>query len=281
MKVRIAWPARAGVSGEESRGTWLPMAIQQELEDIALTRLDPNPLDSASLATTAQALESTGWIRNVETIRRQPDGTVTIRARWRNPGCVVRFGDKDILVSTEGELLPLAYPIGTAGQRRVLLNPYAEPPSAAGAEWTGGDVQAGLALLGLLYQNESVWQQVQAIDLSQYVKSKRLVIITDQGNKVIWGQAPGDFAAGEPPDSTKLKWLLYLRKSPDFARRIDAGKPMIDVSNPRGILIDGVAAEGDAEIAGTTPAKPEPAKPAPTKPEASKPKTSGTKKAAR
>ena len=258
VKMAIEWPPLRTTSPGQPN-TWLPALLQRELEQTAAARISDNPLDVQSLQSAADALCATGWIEAIDAIRREPDGLVRIKARWRIPAAVVTFGGTDYLVSTHGDLLPVTYPAGSNRSQRAITGAYAEPPSTPGAPWTGGDVQAALALLGYLQTNKDIWQQVASVDASQYVKHKRLVIVTDTGSRIVWGEAPGEFAAGEPAPETKLGRLAQLRRDPVHNRRIDGGQIQIDVSNPRGtlgVLESPVPDDGSASTPGSKDKQP-------------------------
>ncbi len=244
VTVTISWPPLAGSAGPVGEAaTWLPEKNQQALLAIAEQAISEDPFDHESLERCAAALTRTGWLKGVRLIRREQAGVVRIVPDWRTPAAVVRHGEADHLVSADGDLLPMSYPLGQSGLR-VILNPKYPPPGLPGERWLGGDVQAALALIALL-QPHKAWPQVAAIDAENYEKagrrSCRLSIISDRGNRVVWGGAPGETRAGEPPVKLKLAWLEQLLTDPAFGRRIDAGMPLVDLTNPRGVLIDATA----------------------------------------
>jgi hypothetical protein len=239
VRVEFNWPPLAGQPATLPDGkpnTWLSEPFRRQLVMLAQTVLSENPFDRSSLERCHLALMDSGWFRQIKLIHRSNDGVVRVEGDWRAPAAVVRFEDVDYLVSADGERLPVEYK-PDASRMRVVTNPYKGPPERFGEKWIGGDVQAALKLLAHL-QTTGAYAQVTGVDAGQYVASKKLVILTDQGNRVVWGAAPGEFAASEPATEVKMKWLTLLATSPDFGRRIDAGKPVIDLTNPRGIMID-------------------------------------------
>ena len=253
VKIVFEWPlisppSTAGTvkaaSGDKAQSpvpiTWLSQRTQQDLTDLAGRMVSENPFDRASLADTCRALESTGWFKKIDFVRREAGGVVRIRGSWRIPGAVVRREGFDHVVSLDGERLPLDYREGkTGGSLKALIN-SAYPPPLAGERWPGGDVQAGLALIGQLHGTVA-WPQVAAVDISNYAKNKRLIIITDRGNQVVWGSAPGEFNPNEPDAATKLRRLTTLVSSPDFEQRIDGGKAIIYLTGKRGFFYDSTA----------------------------------------
>ncbi len=240
VRVVIEWPPLTGASTPgTATDSWLSERYQQQLTALAQEALTDNPFDHASLEASARALVDTGWIVRVRAIRRESGGIVRVTADWRTPAAVVRHGDYDHLVSTEGELLPVQFKHATSGMR-VIINPAFPPPEHPGEMWVGGDVQAALALMAHV-QTHPAWAQVAAIDAERYAKSHRLAFLTDRGTRVVWGSPPGETRVGEPTTRQKLSNLDRLMTDPAFGRRIDAGQPLVDLSNPRGVIIDASA----------------------------------------
>ena len=242
LQVRFNWPVHASspINPDGTRRSWLPMKVQQDLTALALEHLSEVTTDGESLASTGAALEATGWFESIEAVRRVDGNAVDVIGQWRTPVAVVRVsgpaGQIDRLVSAKAELLPIDYPAGSTAMR--FLTGVSRPaPERCGTEWEGTDLQAGLKLMAYLCDSP-VYVQVSGVDVSQYAGSKKLTIVTDTGAKVVWGAAPGDWAHSEPSADQKLKWLLHLKNGPEFGRRIDAGRPLVDVTNPRGIMID-------------------------------------------
>ncbi len=256
----FSWPRLRGAAAEfDADGrpmTWLSEPFRNELVVLATTVLNDDVFDRDTLARCGQALLASGWFRGVSSIRREADGVVRIDGVWREPAAVVRHGERDHLVSGDGELLPVSYRHGASGLR-VVLNPSFPPPASPGEPWRGGDVQNALKLLAQL-QASPAYPQVAAIDArGTGTAAPRLEIVTDAGNRVVWGSAPDAFAPAEVPTEIKLGRLKFLLTSADFGRRIDAGKPLVDIASPRDILID-VSARAAAPPTGE-PAAVEPA----------------------
>ncbi|HYC99809.1 MAG TPA: hypothetical protein VEB22_01155 [Phycisphaerales bacterium] len=252
VSVRFNWPVHSTTPAapDGSLRSWLPLKVQQELTDLALEQVTADTTDGAALARTTTAMEQTGWFESIECVRRADGNAVEVIGRWRTPVAVVRVsgpvGQVDRLISAKAELLPIDYPAGTTAMR-YITGPSRQAPTGYGVEWEGTDVQAGLKLLAYLYSS-TVYGQVAGVDVSQYAAAKKLTIITDTGAKVVWGAAPDDWAPSEPSADQKLAWLTYLRGAPEYGRRIDAGRPLVDITSPRGIMRDqsGVT-EGSAE----------------------------------
>lgn len=271
LSVRFNWPVHMSTptNPDGSRRSWLPLKVQQELTDLAMENLSVNTTDGDALVATTTALEGTGWFESIQSVRRADGNAVEVIGNWRTPVAVVRVngsvGQIDRLISAKAELLPIDYPAGTTPMR-YITGPSQPAPERCGLEWDGTDVQAGLKLLAYLY-NSPVYAQVSGIDVSQYASGRKLTIVTDTGGKVVWGAAPDDWSPSEPSADQKLKWLTHLKNGPEYGRRVDAGRPLVDITNPRGIMIDQASADALAAEQEVAEQPPAPAKPkAQTKP---------------
>lgn len=252
----INWPTVRGAGAAAGPGatpeppaTWMPKAIREKLLTLIRTNVTPDPLDRESLRTTAEALMATGWFTSTPTLRREPGSRVRVIASWREPVAVVRYAGQDHLIGHDAHLLPLTYKAGESGLR-VVFDPFSPPPEHPGEAWIGGDVEASLRLLAVLQQTPA-YDQVVGVEARRWVKDKQLVIVTDAGNRVVWGAAPDEWAPGEPSLATKLAWLNTLRSEARFNRRIDAGQAVVKLTNPRGVMVDASAAGASAGANGT------------------------------
>ncbi|MBX9737635.1 MAG: hypothetical protein K2X32_11990, partial [Phycisphaerales bacterium] len=211
--VVIDWPLipdRIGPTGEPV--SWMSASLRAQLSELVRSELTNDPMDHASLKRAADRLIATGWVRELHEMSRVADrstpggaGTVRVRGLWRAPVALVRWQDRDHLVASGGELLPISYPAGSVGTLKVITGAFGPPPDLYGEAWSGGDIQAALALLAYLQPTEA-FSQVSGVDVASYVKHKRLVIVTDQNARVIWGSAPGEWKPGEPSTQQKIAW---------------------------------------------------------------------------
>lgn len=238
-RVEIAWPL-IPLSADAPPGTlpmtWLDSESRLGLERLVSRQLGENPLDSRAVIGAQEALMATGWFdesRGAVQVARGDDGVVRVRGAWRVPVAAVRVGDSDHLVARGGELLQPTYQRNGSGFRVILGAALAKPEH--GKAWVGGDVQAGLGLLGFLASMPG-YQQVYGVDVSEYVNGKQLVIVTDQGNRIVWGGAPSqaEFAPGQAKPEKKREELTKLYAT---YGRIDAGRAVIDVRPEAGAYI--------------------------------------------
>ena len=242
-RVDIDWPlieGRIGPSGEAV--SWMSESLRAQLSELVRSELTNDPMDHKSLKRAADRLIATGWIRELHEMTRVTDpaapggaGSVNVRGEWRAPVALVRWQERDHLVAAGGELLPISYPAGSVGTLKVITGAFGPPPDVYGEPWSGGDVQAALGLLAYL-QPTVAFSQVSGVDVAGYVKHKRLVIVTDQNTRVVWGSAPGEWKPGEPSTQQKISWLVGLRRDAKHAYRIDAGRAQVDLTVAYGVF---------------------------------------------
>lgn len=232
--VRIHWPE--AVSGGRTVA-WPPQAVQRELLDQAYAIVDehPGPFSARTLDALGHWLATTGWVSGIDAINRQNEGVIEVRARWRAPAAVVREGAHDFLVATDGRRLKASWRADLS-PFPVILNAADARPLAVvpGQRWPSESVQAGVELLNLLHEQipgSRGLDQVKGIDVSQFQRFRRLILVTDRGNRVIWGRMPSDPVPDAVTTEGKLRQLAALRQHPDFGRRIDAGRSLIDISS--------------------------------------------------
>ena len=203
--VRIHWPD--AISGGQNV-SWPPQSVQRDLLDDAYEIVGEHPgaFSARTLDELGVWLTRTGWVSRIDAINRLDEGVIEIDARWRSPGAVVREEAHDYLIATDGRRLKASW--------RADFSPF---PVIRGAKEA-----KPLAV---------VPDQIRGIDVSQFPRFRRLIIMTDAGNRIIWGRMPSDPVPDAISTEGKMRQLGYLRQHPDFGRRIDAGRKLIDVSS--------------------------------------------------
>lgn len=244
--VRFTWAEAIGPTGA---GVWPPSDVQLELDEQAhqIVSASDAPLAVDLLERLGAWVVETGWVSQLRSVERSDRGVITIDASWRAPAGVVRQNGYDYLVSTDGRRLDAQWRQETAGLPVIV---GAERSTAAtsvlpGTLWPDRDVLAGVELLTLLHQELGVdpilgpggFDQIWGIDVGDFTRHQRLVIVTDRGNRIVWGRAPSDPVSDIVPTHQKLKNLSYMRRHPEYDKRIDASQSLLDLSNGP-ILVD-------------------------------------------
>lgn len=232
--VRINWP-NAVSAGQPVN--WPPTAVQDKLigEAYEIVEEHAGPFSSRTLDALGLWLMRSGWVSQIHEIKRLDEGVIEIKAAWRSPGAVVREGAQDYLIASDGRRLRLSW--------RADLSPFPVIRGAydantlavvPGEVWPSPSIQAGLEVLNLLREQlpgSLGSDQIRGVEVSAYDKFKRVVLLTDKGTRVVWGRTPSDPVPDAVSTEAKLNQLRYLRQNPEFGRRIDAGRTLIDISS--------------------------------------------------
>ncbi len=232
--VRIHWPD--AISGGQNV-SWPPQSVQRDLLDDAYEIVGEHPgaFSARTLDELGVWLTRTGWVSRIDAINRLDEGVIEIDARWRSPGAVVREEAHDYLIATDGRRLKASWRADFSPFPVILGAKEAKPLAVVpGQKWENESIQAGLELLNLLHEHlpgSRGADQIRGIDVSQFPRFRRLIIMTDAGNRIIWGRMPSDPVPDAISTEGKMRQLGYLRQHPDFGRRIDAGRKLIDVSS--------------------------------------------------
>jgi hypothetical protein len=205
--------------------TWLPEQFQEQLLEKAKAALGqtPDPMSREPLVAVADAMERSGWFVGRPSVERRAGGVLSVRGTWRVPAAVVRRGDKDILLSWESTPMPVEYKTGKANLPVVLGVPQPAPVRDGGVDfakpWPGEEIEAAMELLRTLAV-EPWYGQVAGVDVSRFAQTRRLVVTTTLGGRVVWGGRASRPLAGEASTKSKLTRLALINRK--FGR-IDAG----------------------------------------------------------
>ena len=189
---------------------WVTEELQGHLEAIARGELSGGLLAQEDLERVGLALREDGWIEQVRQVRRVGEQAISIEADFASPFAVVRDGEGDHLVDGKGKLLPLTIPAGSKHQLIAITNTHFPRPMRAGLLWEGMDVTAGLLVLEQIRDKPWLKQgQVVAIDLTGFMETGMVTLVSDRGCRIIWGSAPGKETALESLAKRKLDYLKY------------------------------------------------------------------------
>jgi hypothetical protein len=216
--------------------TWLPKDTQGQVEQLVLDALGDARLETFSaepLERVSTALGNSGWFDGRVRVQRGSAGSIHVNGHWRTPGAFVRHKGDDYLVSWEGRRLPPVEKAGLHRNFRVIMDPAVGPPAYAdgtpdyGTAWAGEDIVASMELLRVL--SEKAWfGQVAGIDASEYSTNGKLVIVTPEQTRVVWGGRPSKPLIGEVSTAQKLAHIAQIMQN---YKRIDAGYPLIYVNS--------------------------------------------------
>lgn len=238
-QVRFNWPVAVPPGSKTPRNlqTWMPAPVQHDLARIASEQISVDPFDQTSLERARQALMGTGWFARITSIERTASGQIDVSADWRLPAAVVHSGGQDYLVAVSGEILKLPPRTPVArGSMPIISNPHFPPPTdelgvVYGKPWEGGDVQAAIDLLRNLRQLPES-RRLSGIDLSEFIRTGHLTLLTDAGARIVWGSSLADLGPGEVPHETRRARLKQI-----LADRFDTEQRFIEIHTPV-VLVD-------------------------------------------
>jgi hypothetical protein len=230
LAVSIAWPRLPGTNE-----SWLPARDQEELLLVAERAAGSgDALSVAPLRAVSEALGRTGWFVAPPAVRVVEPGRLAVTGEWRQPAAVVRWRDRDHLISTRGMPMPPVYMPGGSNRPVIFGCRYGPEPVGLDASryeqlWPGRDVAVGLELLGVLAR-AGLLEQVAGVDVGPHASGGALEIVTAHGTRVVWGSPPDEWKPGEPGVEERLSRLRGL-----LARtgRIDGGQRRIEIHRAR------------------------------------------------
>jgi hypothetical protein len=225
----VAGPLTVGFSHLPS---WLDGSVAREIAadaELALVGAGASPFDAAPLALVRERLDRSGWFVKVEQVRRIDGGRLEAEVEFRKPFALVRWEGEDHLVGTGGERMPLVFlPDGPRPTGLPLVTGASlPPPKLPGAAWIGQDLHAALHLAARIHRKP--WfaaGQVTAIDASRFAGEGILELVTDRGDRLVWGGDPEERNLGEMPADEKLRCLDTLWH---HYRRVDGGARGLDL----------------------------------------------------
>lgn len=229
--------------------TWLPSGEQQRLAQVARFARDgagDRPLSAEPLQAIGVSLERAGWFEAPPRVERAPGGEIRVEGAWLEPRFAVRWPpttaatpagsqQRDLIVTRDGRLTPMWYPVDGSGLPLVLAPKVGPPARADGAPAFGrtwGDEAVGhaISLLELLAA-EPYFDQILGVSAAEYPTSGRLLIVTRWGTEIVWGSPLGVDAThrGEVKVAQRLASLRELQAR---YTRVDAAQRRVEVFGP-------------------------------------------------
>lgn len=205
----------------------VPLA-QAELLSSALGAVDRPWTDNALPRLIAQAIEQSGWVRQVRSVRRFPQGTFEVHCRYRLPTALIHRDAAYYLVDEMGVRLPGVY---NDAAFKLVIRGVREAPPVEGKPWVGEDLQSALGLVRRL-SIEPFAGQIAAVQVNNYAgrmnpRRPHLELETDRAaGRILWGSAPGR----EVGENSVEQKLAILRANYSRTGRVDAHYATIDVS---------------------------------------------------
>lgn len=228
VQVSIEWPV-----GEEPNRSWLFPEVREELLQIVTATVSPDPFDHDSLVAAAKKLQATGWFRDDLLVRRDSGGIVNVTGSWRTPAAVVSMQGREWLVDMDGAALRLP-PSARAPARFLRIYDPAMPAPRDGSgnvrygvRWDTDDVRDAIELLWkIVSEAEPASRALVGVDLGEFGRTGRLVLVTDSGCRIVWGGPLSESRPGEAPVDHRLGQLAQILRP---EARQDRGVSRIDL----------------------------------------------------
>ncbi len=228
----------------KDRPAWMSDVLFAQIASTIAPDKARSAFDHDLLVETVAKLRGNPWIASVREVRRgftkTAGDTLEINADFRTPAALVRWGEYYSLVDGKSVKLPEQYPRNMAtrivhgidGRVNIrVIEGVFNPPPEPGKQWRGEDLQAGLQMVKLLF-DEPFAQDVLKVNVENVnrrisAKDPQIVLKTRYGTEVRWGRplSATDFFMEVSPEQ-KLASLRQI-----FAQygRIDAKQPWLDL----------------------------------------------------
>lgn len=186
--------------------TWIGDSLINELGRVASLQIDGTRPDQGQLTAIHHALDRSRWFEVVRTVHRAADGDIEVDATFLRPVAVVVDDFGEVVIGQGGRPLPAGIHM-ESGQHIVrITSPTENRPTRAQRQWLGDDMAAAIELHALLQLQPWV-EQVKAIDLANYDRTGRLVLISHRGKRIVWGSRPGQETGLEATAPNKIARL--------------------------------------------------------------------------
>jgi hypothetical protein len=207
---------------------WAGPSIVDHLGNLALAHLEGTTLSRPALASAHHALLNSGFFESVQQVRRTGMDQVTIEAVLVAPLAQIQDRHGTAMIDANGHLMPRGCGVSGDIHMVTIVNPRYSRPARPREVWSGGDLAAAIGVLGQIA--DAPWiDQVKDIDLSRYAASGNLVLITDNGSRIVWGSAPGNEKAMESLLDRKIKRLDHLHRTSGRIDQYHSGE--IDITD--------------------------------------------------
>jgi hypothetical protein len=172
------------------------------------------------LGSLASQIAASGWVRSVERVTRETDGTVRVYCDYRRPiAMVLTNRGKYIPIDKDGVRLPEEYPeVETDSGWMRILGVQSDPPLVGQAYgMKDEDAVAAVRLALVLFSQQEIADKISGIDVSNYNGRENkykthIALWTRDQRRVDWGSAIGR-EVEEPELAYKLRNLVLWLKS--------------------------------------------------------------------
>ncbi len=217
---------------------WLRVPENRHVLDSLARTVNLQSTDRLLDRTLAERLGSAladprvGWVSEVERVRVEPNGEVSIKCRFRQPLAWVRHKGHAYLVDEVGVRLPGLYDLEDCrGGGLLLIEGVAAAAPQVGEAWDGDDLTSALKMTAML-GDRPFRRQIASIIVANHNgrrdRSKpHIELGTDvENSRIWWGRAPGEEFGTEITADQKLTLLETMYRQ---WGRIDMNRSYVNI----------------------------------------------------
>jgi hypothetical protein len=241
---RLAYPGLPPRIAMKNQPVWMSDALAEQIALAVRPKVARSAMDDRLLRDVHDVLAANPWVKKVKQVRRAyghaAGDTLEIDAEYRAPVALVQTTKEFILVDGEGTKLPERFPAGQPPRivygddgrlnLRIIEGVGAAAPFQDGHVWSGEDLQAGLDLVKLLF-NQPYAEEIQRVNVANFKGRKnpreaQLVLVTKYRTEIRWGEPVRLPFHSEISPAAKLETLSRVHQQ---YGRIDANHSWLDI----------------------------------------------------
>jgi hypothetical protein len=203
--------------------TWVGDSVVAHLGRVASRQVQGTVSGRPLLTGIHGALERSGWFESVTRVQRTASGDIEVEATFLQPIATVHDDFGEVVIGPRGQPLPEGIQMEPGTHVIAIRSPAENRPSRAQRHWPGDDMQAALRLHRLL-RGQPWATQIEAIDVSDFDRSGRLILWTTMGTRIVWGAPPGEET---PLETLADRKLFRLESGFRTHGRIDMNTPQV------------------------------------------------------
>jgi hypothetical protein len=205
-------------------------------------------MDDSLIERVTISLLRQPWVAKVRNIKKEYPGKIKVDLVYRQPVCMVKFGDQLLPVDAEAVLLPaedFPSPVEKAKYPR-LEGVDRGPMGGVGKRWGDIRVAGGAEIAAALLP---IWEKLKLQSIVSYLPPQTVAgagpgpaaarrasdyyfdIMAGGGMRILWGRSPASDVSGEPAPQQKVKKLEKIfaefgsLNNPQAPRKLDLRQP--------------------------------------------------------
>jgi len=241
VKTAIGFEEKTGSLELPDTPAWVSESLKEKIYDAAIADGEDLKLDAdAALSIQQNIKDLVGWLKDVK-VQTTGDNFL-IKAKWRKPLALVKYGLRKYYVDAELVLLDFVPALELAVVKVTGLEFRTKPPYV-GESWNLDDLAAAIRILAKLERmdktltaDKPLLYEIDRIDVSNFNGRRNagfahIILYTTDNTEIIWGAEFGTWQRNlEAPDEEKLAKLYSYYKEHGT---LLAGAKYINLRNPQ------------------------------------------------